>query len=382
MRRSMLGLSVIVLVVLLAGAGWCQKSIKIGYPGDFSDVYSFYDVPVRDGARFAIEEINAAGGVLGRPLELITRDCRNDQGAGVRLTEELIREGVVYLIGTTGDPIVAQGTVACGAGIPISTGDGTAPTLVGDMGPCAFHLAMTDNIQGAVAAQYAWDQGYRNVYIIQSTEVPYTKNLPMYFKAAFEKLGGKTVAIDQYRIDASDYSAQVTKLANFSPAPDVVFTPMFLPDTPIFMRQLRAAGVTIPIISSDGNHDASLMEAGQAVEGLVITSHGYPATGTPFAEVWARYAKATGKPPVSVAFGVGYDEIHLVKQAIESTGSAKPKDIIAGLAKIKDFQGVLGSYTMNPTTRHSKKPVALLEVKDGQFHLIKMQMPDYIPPVD
>ncbi len=379
MRKLITIICVLAGIMLGAGTGFCADTIKIGHPGDFSGVYSFYDVPVRDGARFAIQEINRAGGVLGRPMELIARDCRNDQGLGVRLTEELIRMGVVYIIGTTGDPIIAQGTVACAAGIPISTGDGTAPTLVADMGPCAFHLAMSDNVQGAVAAKYAYDQGYRNAYVIQSTEIPYTKNLPMYFKAAFEKLGGKVLGIEQYRIDAGDYSAQVTKIANLKRTPDVIFTPMFIPDTPIFMRQLRAAGVEIPVISSDGNHDESLMEAGKAVEGLVITTHGYPTPGSPFGDLWERYTQAQGKPPASVAIGVGYDEAYIVKTAIEKAGSAKPAAIIEALRNLKGFKGVMGEYTMDPQTRRSRKPVALLKVSGGKFKFIDQFYPDFVP---
>ncbi|MCB9100703.1 MAG: ABC transporter substrate-binding protein, partial [Anaerolineales bacterium] len=103
--------------------------IKIAYVGDFSDVYSFYDLPVRGGAQFAVDEINAAGGVLGRPLELIAKDGKNDQALSIQILEEILGEGgVSYIIGTTGDPFLAQATVACSQGIPISTGDGTAPT--------------------------------------------------------------------------------------------------------------------------------------------------------------------------------------------------------------------------------------------------------------
>jgi len=131
------------LIFLGADGTMAAGKIKIGHPGDFSGIYSFYDSPVRHGAQFAIDEINAAGGVLGRKLELMARDCRNDQGLGVRLAEELIRDGAVYLIGTTGDPFLAQGSVACAASVPISTGDGTAPTLVGDIGECAFQICMS-----------------------------------------------------------------------------------------------------------------------------------------------------------------------------------------------------------------------------------------------
>jgi branched-chain amino acid transport system substrate-binding protein len=376
---------VMMLILGLAFMGGhpvlAKNTIKIGHPGDFSGPYSFYDSPVRNGAEFAIEEINAAGGVLGKPLELIAKDCRNDQGLGVRLAEEMIQDEVVYIIATTGDPALAQGSVACASGVPISTGDGTAPTLVGDMGECAFQICMSDNIQGALAAEYAYKKGYRTAFMVYSTEIPYTKNLPTYFQKAFEKLGGKVLGYELYRIEAGDYSAQVTKLANLGQKPDFIFTPMFLPDTPVFMRQLRAAGLNYPVISTDGNHDESLIKAGKAVEGLVFTTHGYPAKGNKVDALWQKYKEKSGNYPASIAFAVGYDEIYFLKQAIESAGAAKAKAIIKSLRNASNFDGVLGIYSMDPDTRRNKKPVTIIGVEKGAFVFVDQFYPSFVPDI-
>ncbi|HDL49085.1 MAG TPA: amino acid ABC transporter substrate-binding protein, partial [Actinobacteria bacterium] len=281
------------------------EPILIGFAGDFSDIYSFYDSPVREGAELAVAEINAAGGVLGRPLEFVARDGRNNQDETMRATQELIDQGAAYLIGTSGDPFLAQASLACAAGIPISTGDGTAPTLVGDAGPCAFQTIMSDNLQGAVDAEYAWSQGYKTAYMLRSTEIPYTNDLPTYFAAAFEHAGGKILGEDVYRIDAGDYNVQVTAIAALDPAPDVIFTPMFIPDTPVFLRQLRAAGIEIPVLSTDGAVDASILEAGDAVEGLVATTHAWPADDNAMAKFYAKYKEATGADPESPVVAIG-----------------------------------------------------------------------------
>lgn len=358
------------------------EPIRIGFVGDFSDVYSFYDVPVRDGAQFAIDEINAEGGVLGRQLELTTEDGRNDQALTLQLTEELLDSEPAYLIGTTSDPYVAQGIAACAAGVPISTGDGTAPTLVGDAGECAFQLVMSDNIQAGVAAQYARDQGYETAFLLRSTEVPYTGNLPTYFEDAFTELGGDVLGEEEFRIDAGDYSAQVTTIANLAPAPDVIFTPMFLPDTPVFMRQLRAAGVDIPVLSTDGNHDAALLDAGDAVEGLTFTTHGLPAEGNELEGFFSAYEEAEGEAPASVVYGVGYDEIYMLAGAIEAAGSAEPAAIAEALAGISEFEGVTGEVTMDAGTRRAAKTVTLVQVTDGELTLVDSFLPEYVPEVE
>ncbi|GBD84714.1 leucine-, isoleucine-, valine-, threonine-, and alanine-binding protein precursor [bacterium BMS3Abin02] len=357
------------------------EPILIGFAGDFSDIYSFYDSPVREGAELAVAEINAAGGVLGRPLEFVARDGRNNQDETMRATQELIDQGAAYLIGTSGDPFLAQASLACAAGIPISTGDGTAPTLVGDAGPCAFQTIMSDNLQGAVDAEYAWSQGYKTAYMLRSTEIPYTNDLPTYFAAAFEHAGGKILGEDVYRIDAGDYNVQVTAIAALDPAPDVIFTPMFIPDTPVFLRQLRAAGIEIPVLSTDGAVDASILEAGDAVEGLVATTHAWPADDNAMAKFYAKYKEATGADPESPVVAIGYDEIYIVKQIIEDAGSTDPAAMITALLALTGFQGVTGSLSMDPTTRRVDKEVTLVEISGGEIRFLDQFMPGFIPQV-
>jgi branched-chain amino acid transport system substrate-binding protein len=355
------------------------EPIKIGYAGDFSEVYSYYDAPLRDGAQFAIEEINANGGVLGRPLELIARDNRNDVSLGTRVTQELLDEGIAYMIGTTSDPTLAQAQLVCGAGIPMSTGDSTAPTLVPDMGECAFQLVMTDNTQGAVAASYARDQGYETAYLLGSPEIPYTDKLPDYFAETFEAGGGSIVGEDLYTIDAGDYSAQVTKIAGLNPAPDVIFTPMFIPDTPVFLRQLRQAGVDVPVISTDGNHDDALLDTGARVlDGFVFTTHSFPAEGTDYGAFADRYEQETGSAPVSVVVGVGYDEIYALKAAIESAGGAEPDAILEGMRSI-EHDGVTGTIRMNPDTRLAEKEVTLVRLDGDTMAFVDSFYPETVP---
>lgn len=351
--------------------------IRIGMAADFSDVYSFYDIPVRDGAEFAIEEINAAGGIDGRPLELTSRDGRNDQPETLRATQELLDGGAAALLGTTGDPFVAQAQLACAADTAITTGDGTAPTLVGDAGDCAYQLVLSDTLSGAVAAEFALEEGYETAYLLGSSEVPYTANLPRYFATVFEDGGGEIVGEGEFRIDSGDFGAQVTEIAALSPAPDVIFTPMFVPDTPVFMRQLRSAGVDIPVVSTDGSHDTSLLDAGEAVEGLVLTTHGLPEEGNVLDELFARYAESSGSEPESVVFGVGYDQMTGLAQAIEAAGSAEPADVLAAMGDIS-VDGATGEMVIDPDTRRATKAISIVEVVDGAFNLVDQRVPETI----
>ena len=356
-------------------------AILIGFPADLSSTYAYYDQPMLEGAQFAVDELNEAGGVIGRPLELKAVDIRNDPAETSKVTQDLIDEGAVYLIGTTGDGISAQGALACSAGIPVSTGDGTAATLVGDIGDCAFQLLRNDTIQGAVAGDYALAQDYTTAVVVTSPEIPYTQNLPRYFVEVFEQGGGSVVGEEQFQIGAGDFSAVATKIANLGEQPDVIYTPMFPPDTQVFMRQLRQAGVTTPVIGGDGNLDPSLTSAGAAaIDGMVFTAAVCPAgTDDKVTEFYEAFKASTGSDPSSVVATLGYDEIHIVAKAIEAAGSAEPAAIMEAL-KSYEHEGVSGTGVMDPETRRAQKPAALIQMDGETFTCLEQPgYPDFVP---
>jgi branched-chain amino acid transport system substrate-binding protein len=359
------------------------EPIVIGFPADLTTDWAYYDAPMEEGAQFAVDQINESGGVLGRPLELQTVDMRNDLAEATKVTQQLIDDGSVYLIGTVGDGILAEGQVACAAGVPISTGLGTAPTLVGDMGECAYQLVMSDNIQAAVLAEYAIGEGYQTAYVLGSNEIPYTRDLPVFFADAFEHGGGTVVGTDQYKIGAGDYSAVVTKIANVDPAPDAIFTPMFIPDSVVFLRQLRQAGVEIPVLSTDGNADAALLDAGaKAIDGLTFSNSVCTAEGDPDVQAfYDEYEAANGDPPSSYVAVIGYDEVNFVAEAIEAAGSTEPDAIKEQLAAI-DSSGISGPVVMDPETRRANKPAALIQMDGTAFTCLgQPAFPEYVPAV-
>ena len=361
--------------------GASGEPIIIGFPADLSTDWAYYDAPMEEGAQFAVDQINEGGGVLGRPLELRTVDMRNDVARAAQVTQELIDEGAAYLIGTVGDGILAEGSVACGAGIPISTGLGTAPSLVGDMGECAYQLVMSDNIQAAIMAEHVLEQGYDSVYVIGSSEIPYTENLPVYFQDAFENGGGTVAGTDEYKIGAGDYSAVVTKIANADPAPDAIYTPMFIPDTNVFLRQLRQAGVTTPVLSADGNADPALLDAGErAIDGLTFTNSVCTAEGDPeVQQFYDDYNARYGEDPSSYVAVIGYDEVNIVASVIKAQDSAESSAIIDGLSQV-DYTGISGHLTMDPETRRAEKPAALLQMDGTEFTCLGQPgFPAYIP---
>lgn len=390
-RHALLGAGVLAVAAMLLPAGCGDggdsstdgKVFKIGYSADLSGGYSSYDTPIRDGAQFAVDEINAAGGVAGMQLELIVKDNKNDKALAVQTTQELLDEGIGYLIGTTSDHVTAGNRLAAEHEVPSDTGDGTAPNLPKDSGEWTFQYIMTDNLQGAAMANYCYTElGYRTAYLVKSPDVAYSNNLPLYFKEVFEKLGGTVVGISDYKLEAGDFSAQVTKIKNASPTPDMIYTPMFLPDTPVFLTQLKAAGVDIPVVSGEANDTNDVLSVGpEALDGMIMPTFGYPVAGSALADLYAKYEEKTGSAPETVIVGNGYDIVYILKAALEASdgeGGAALRDALANLSGVKLSTG--DNFVMDPTTRQAKREIALLKMDGDVFTYVKqLPYPDYVP---
>jgi branched-chain amino acid transport system substrate-binding protein len=381
-KMRIIGFTVMIGLILSACAQATEapsETIKIGFVGDYTSTWAMTDAPYRDGAFFAIEEINEAGGVLGRPLELLERDCKDENPLNIRYTEELIDEGVVYFLGTVGESLIAGGKVACEHGVPISTGIGSADTLIMDIGDCAFQVMMADTTQGAVAAQYAYEVlGYRTAYILLSTEFPYVQNLPRYFEESFERLGGEVIGEDTFLYLGGDYSAQVTNIASLDTLPDVIYTSMIVPDTNLFLRQLRAAGVDTPVLGPDGYDNVGILDAGEVVEGVLFTTSALDYPGSKIADFYDLYEGETGKRPDVAYYADAYDEVYMLKEIIEAAGEATPEAVMEGLRNLKDFKGVTGTWTMGPD-RRVERPIFIVGIRNNRYSFVDLMLPDWKP---
>jgi len=392
-KRYLIAIAAIAAAVSLAfgltacggdeGGGDQAEVFKIGFCADLSGGFSSYDTPIRDGAQLAVDEINEAGGVEGMQLELLVKDCKNDKALAIQTTQELMDEGVQYLICTTADHITAIARMAAEEEIPSDTADGTAPNLPRDCGEWTFQYIMADNLQGAAMANYCYTEaGYRTAYVLKSPDVAYSNNLPLYFKEVFERLGGKTVGMSDYKLEAGDFSAQVTKIQNTSPKPDMIYTPMFLPDTPVFLKQLRAAGVDIQVVTGEANDTADVLSAGpEALDGMLLPTFAYPAPGTPLADFYTEYEEKTGSKPETVIVANGYDIIYIIKAALEETGGEGGqalRDAIANLSGVK--LATTDNFVMDPVTRQAKREITLLRMDGDKFTYVKqLPYPDYVP---
>ena len=362
-------------------AGGEQLALTIGISAALSGPYAAYDVPLLNGMEFAADEINAAGGPV--TVEIVSKDNKGDQTQTLTTAQELLDDGVNVQVMTTSDSGPAVGQLVSQAGGIISVGGNTAPAIVRDGGDRVFAFVFGDNQQASAGAEYACDQGYASAYLLGSPEIPYTKDMPTFFADAFAQIcGGEIAGEDTYKIGQTEFGSQVTKIQNASPTPDVIFSPIFVPDSGAFLKQLRSAGVETPFITTDGN-DSNLYpdSGGSAVDGSVYTTHGFADPGSELAKFIEDYTAWKGSPPESNTFeAIGRDNVYAYVQAAENAGSTEPDALLAAVLELKDVPLLTGTMTMDPGTRLPDKEITLVQMQGTEPTLLEKLIPSYIAP--
>lgn len=384
MNKLAFGVSFIACMSALAASPLAaQEKLVIGAAISKTGWNAPYDSPVMDGLAVAIDEMNAAGGIAGKfKVEIETRDNRSDNAQNAIVTQELVDQGVNLMIVTCDSSMVHAGAqMIVAAQIPAISSCSSSPTLPMTGNGFIFANAVTDNVQGAAQAEYAWSQGYRNAYLLRSPDIEYTQ-MPLYFAQAFKKLGGTIVGESIYALSQPDFSAEVTKIKGMQPQPDVIVTSAFEPDFPAFIRQLRGAGVTIPVVCGDGIDSPTTFGLGEAVEGVVFTSSGFAEPGSPMEAYQKKYAEKFGKAPESIMDALGYDLAKIIEAAVTSADSVEPAKIREALANLENVQGATAVISYKGGNGTPTRPVAVIRIENNKRALVSRKAPDaaIVPP--
>lgn len=365
--------SALGLALMTAVPAYAEDTFKIGYIGGFSGWGAFFDGSHLDGAKIAVDEINAAGGVNGMKVELIARDTRSEAQEAAVLAEELLAEGVQAVIAPCdADPTIAIGQIFAATMTPVITSCSTAPSTAEFGGPNVFLSYPADNLQGAVLANYAAEQGYKTVLTVSSADNIYTDLLPEYFTEAFEKLGGSRVEDIEIKQGQPDLSAEVTKIKSMAQMPDVIMTAIYEPDFPIFIKALRAAGVTVPVLEVDAIDSPTTYALGDVVEGVVFTNAGYPTAGSALEAFNKTFEAVMGHPSDTVYNANGYDIIQTFRVAAEATkGDLSGPALTAAIDAFDKVPNLTGTITYAGLNRVPLVNVTINKIEGGAKVFVK-----------
>ena len=379
-RMKFLGLTAALLAtgaMIAPAAADDSDTLTIGAAISMTGWDAPYDSPVMDGFNVALDEFNKAGGIAGKyKVKVITADNRSDNAQNAIVTQDLIDQGAHLIFATCDSSMVhASAQIIVDAKIPAISTCSSSPTLPITGHGYIFANAVTDNVQGAAQATYAYETGYRKAYLLKSHDIEYTL-MPDYFASAFKKLGGDVVGESNYALGQPDFSAEVTKIKQMSPQPDVSVTSAFEPDFPAFIRQLRGAGVKIPMVVGDGIDSPTTFALGDIVEGVVFTSSGFAEPGSPMAAYQEKYQAKYGKPPESIMDALGYDLAKIVEAAVTKADSTDPQKIRDALADLENVQGATATISYKGGNGTPTRPVAVIRIHSGKRELVSRKSPD------
>ncbi len=372
--------TVLAGAMCLAGlaTGAAAEDITIGLATAQTGGLAYVDQPSLAGFKLAVDEINAAGGLGGKyKINLDIKDTRTDTAATVQAAQELVAAGVkVMITPCDADPSIAAGQISQPAQIPTLTFCGTTPTITEAVGDYMFGTYPADNGQAALLADFALKKGYKSAYILKSPDSAYTLRLPEYFAEVFTKKGGTLSGEGTYTMGQQDFAAEVTKIKAMNPQPDVIMTAAYEPDFLAFLQQLRGAGVTAPVLGSDGIDSPTTTGLGAIANGIVHTTAGFPVEGSKLAAFYEKFKAATGAAPETVYVATGYEIPYILDAAVKAAGSIDGPALRDALANLKDVEVLTGKVTYAGTNRMPIRDITLVEIEDGKRKLVLTATPD------
>jgi len=368
----LLGLLVGLLLVSCKkqpGASVSGNEIPVGEFASLTGSTATFGQSSHEGLMLAVEQINAAGGVLGgKTIRIIYEDDRSEQAEATTAVQKLIsRDRVVAVIGEVASSRSLAGATVCQQyKIPMLSPASTNPavTRVGDY---IFRICFTDDFQGTVGAQFANKQGWKRVAVFTDVANDYSKGLAAAFRAEYSRGAGTIVAEESYRAEDNDFKAQLTTIKSANP--DAVYLPGYYGDVVKILVQARQLGITVPFFGGDGWDSEETLKLGAAANGCFFTTHYHPDDPRPevqkfIADYKARY---NGKVPDAMAI-LGYDAGRVIADAINRAGRPEPAAIRDALAQTNNFPGASGVITIDEN-RNARKPIVILELQNGTTRL-------------
>ena len=347
------------------GSTAASDTILVGEYGSITGSEATFGQSTHNGIMLAVEEINAAGGVNGKKIEIkVYDDQGKTQEAGTAVTRLITDDKVVAILGEVASGLsIAGGRVAQQYGVPMISPSSTNAqvTEVGDM---IFRVCFVDGFQGYAGAKFAKDDlKLTKMAILYDQTAPYSKGLRDDFTKAWTGMGGTIVADQAYSAGDQDFSAQLGTIRDAGA--EAIYIPGYYTDVGNIALQSRSLGVTVPLIGGDGWDSSKLAEiGGSAIEGSYYTNHyAKEETRQEVQTFVSTYRTKYRADPDGLA-ALGYDAARVLADAMKRSPSLDGKELAKAIGETKDFPGVTGRITID-AQRNAVKPAVVVQVKGG-----------------
>lgn len=367
------------------GTGTTQQTgdtIKIGVYGDTTGATSSFGQSTKNGIQLAFEEINAAGGVNGKKLEMVFEDDQGTPEKAKTVISKLINQDkVAAVLGEVASSnSLAAAPVAQEAKVPMITPSSTNPKVT-EVGDFISRVCFIDPFQGSVMAKFAANTlKAKTAAILGDNSSDYSKGLTQFFEQEFTKLGGTVITKQTYAQKDQDFKAQLTQMRDQKP--DVIYIPGYYGEVGIIAKQARELGMNQPLLGGDGWDSPELWKlGGGALKNAYISNHYSADNPAPEIQNFVKaYTAKFNVAPDSLA-ALAYDSAKVLADAIKRAGGTDSAKLKEAINSTKNFPGVTGTITLDDKRNAVKSAVVLeLDPAGSKFTFKETIYPEGMTP--
>ena len=387
MRRFVVLAVVSVLAALLAsttGSAASDDEIVIGIASAQTGFFSFYDNPIATSVKIAADEFNRVGGVDGKKIRVVVSDTKSDVNLSAQAATEVIGKGANFVVTMCDFDLGAPAArVAQSKGVIALSCAGSPLFGPRAIGPLAFSVSEGTPTQGAVAAEYANKRRWKTTYLLTDVTTQYSKDWCANLVTRFKQLGGRVVGRDTFQLNDQTVQAQVSRMKASVGKFDFISLCGFPPIGATAVRQIRAAGISAPIIGTAGFDGPFWVGAVPRVSNVYATATVSLFGDDPNPKVnrLVRAFKArTGKAPQTSYFLYGYSMVELIKKAVEATHSTDGNTLSKWLASGRTLQLAIGpTHYMQKCHDSFGRPMRIVQYQNGKGSLAARITPKKVP---
>jgi branched-chain amino acid transport system substrate-binding protein len=378
-----LALVLIGLIAIFAGVPTAAKTeltlaepVRVGIIGPLTGGVAVYGIAATNGAKLALDEINAAGGIGGQEVKYFILDEKGDPTEAVNAFRKLVEdEKIDVLIGdVTSKPSLAVAQEAAKINLPMITPTGTAENVT-EAGENVFRTCFIDTLQGKVMGNFAVTElGLKKIAVIYNASSDYSEGLKDAFVEEAKAQGAEIIEPEAYNDGDVDFNVQLTKIAQAQP--DGLYVPDYYDVDLQLITQARMAGIEGPVLGGDG-WDGVLEVAGdnpEDADGAYFSNHYAADNEEENLQNFLKNYRETFDMEANSFAALGYDSAYIVKEAIERAGSIDRAELVTALAAT-DYSGVTGNISFDEK-RNPVKTVWVISIEEGTYKLFSKVEPE------
>ncbi|NRP12729.1 Leucine-specific-binding protein [Aliiroseovarius sp. xm-m-379] len=334
------------------------EDITVGFAIAKSGWMEAYDSPAATAAKIRIDEINAAGGLLGQQIKWVEVDTKTDRAQSAKAGLQVLDDGADMMVVSCDYDFGAPAALAAeAAGINsfFLCAEDVKAGIQG-VGPNSFSGSVLAAVQGATMAE--WSQATRDAktgYVLLDTTIEYNKGICTGFDWMFPKAGGEVVGRDTFKNNDASIASQISRIKALPEEPDVIMLCSYIPGAAAAVRQLRAAGINSLILNGSAVDGSYWLDAVPDLSGFVLPVQGSIYGDDPRAAVESfnqAYEAATGARPASQYAYPGYILIDLWAKAVERAGRVEGAAVTAELEKMQGETTAFGPRSFSDMLHH------------------------------